>query len=86
MSFWSRIAALLHDLHILIFYVSIGASAIVFVVLLYSLIHFRKCKSAVSTNFHKYLGIEILWTILPFIILVVLVIPATIVLMKIHHS
>lgn len=76
----------IYRLHMAAFYVCCGIAIIVFGVLLYSLIKFRKSKGAKAAHFHEHLGIEILWTTIPFLILVALAIPATIVLAHIHNT
>lgn len=73
-------------LHMAGFYVCCGIGVLVFGVLIYSLIKFRKSKGAKASHFHEHLGIEILWTTIPFLILVALAIPATIVLGHIHNT
>ncbi len=82
----SPISHEIYNLHMAAFYVCCGIGVLVFGVLLYSLIVFRKSKGAVSAHFHQHLGIEILWTTIPFIILVALAVPATIVLQHIHNT
>lgn len=81
----SPVSREIYNLHMACFWVCVVIGVIVFGVLIYSLIKFRKSKGAVAANFHEHLGIEILWTTIPFIILVVLAIPATIVLQHIHN-
>jgi cytochrome c oxidase subunit 2 len=63
-------------LHRIIFYICCGISAIVVSVLLYSLIKLRHSNNNARTNFHKYLVIDLFWTIFPFLILVALIFPA----------
>lgn len=75
-----------YDLHMASFYICVGIGAVVFGVMIYTLIRFRKSKGAVAANFHEHLGIELLWTIIPFIILVVMAVPATILLIHIHDT
>jgi cytochrome c oxidase subunit 2 len=82
----SPISHEIYNLHMAAFYVCCGIGVIVFGVLIYSLIVFRKSKGAVSAHFHEHLGIEILWTTIPFLILVALAVPATIVLQHIHNT
>ena len=76
----------IYQLHMAAFYVCCVIGLIVFAVLMYSLIRFRKSKGAQAVHFHEHLGIEIVWTTIPFLILVGLAIPATIVLMHIHDT
>lgn len=73
-------------LHMAAFYVCCVIGVLVFSVLIYSLVRFRKSKGAKAVHFHEHLGIEIIWTTIPFLILVALAIPATIVLMHIHNT
>lgn len=76
----------IYDLHMAGLYVCCVIGVIVFGVLIYSLIKFRKSKGAKASHFHEHLGIEIIWTTIPFLILVALAIPATIVLAHIHNT
>jgi cytochrome c oxidase subunit 2 len=82
----SPISQEIYNLHMAGFYVCCAIGAIVFGVLIYSLIKFRKSKGAKASHFHEHLGIEILWTTIPFFILVALAVPATIVLKHIHNT
>lgn len=76
----------IYMLHMAGFWVCCGIGLIVFSVLIYSLIKFRKSKGAQAAHFHEHLGVEIVWTTIPFLILVALAIPATIVLQHIHNT
>ena len=50
---------------------------IVFAIMFWALIHHRKSKGAVPAQFHESTKVEILWTAIPFVILIVMAIPAT---------
>lgn len=76
----------IYDLHMITFYICVGIGVIVFGALIYSLIKFRKSKGAVSKDIHEHLGIEILWTVIPFVILVIMAVPATKLLIAIHNT
>lgn len=82
----SPISHEIYNLHMAAFYVCCGIGVIVFGVLIYSLIVFRKSKGAKAAHFHEHLGVEIFWTAIPFLILVLLAIPATVVLQHIHDT
>lgn len=82
----SPISQEIYNLHMAAFWVCVGIGVIVFGVLIYSLIKFRKSKGAKAVHFHEHLGVEILWTTIPFLILIALAIPATIVLQHIHNT
>ncbi len=45
--------------------------------MIYAMINHRKSKGAVASHFHESTKVEIAWTILPFIILILMAIPAT---------
>jgi cytochrome c oxidase subunit 2 len=49
----------------------------VFGVMFYSIIKHRKSKGAKSANFHESTTVEIIWTIVPFIIVIGMALPAT---------
>ena len=76
----------IYDLHMLTFYLCVGIGVIVFGALMYSLIKFRKSRGVIAENTHEHLGIEIVWTVIPFLILVIMAIPATRLLMDIHDT
>ncbi|HEY9281606.1 MAG TPA: cytochrome c oxidase subunit II [Eoetvoesiella sp.] len=49
----------------------------VFGVMLYSIIVHRKSRGAVASKFHEHVGIEVAWTVIPFIIVIAMALPAT---------
>src|SRR3990167_626918 len=78
-----------HDiywLHMTIFWICTAIGAIVFSVLIYSLIKFRKSKGAVAADFHEHTVVEIIWAVIPFLILIAMAIPATRVLMRMENT
>uniref|UniRef100_UPI0030C739F4 cytochrome c oxidase subunit II n=1 Tax=Vibrio sp. 10N TaxID=3058938 RepID=UPI0030C739F4 len=66
-----------YDLHMLIFYICCAIAAAVFGVMFYSIFKHRKSKGAVAANFHESTKVEVIWTVIPVIILVLMAIPAT---------
>lgn len=75
-----------YDLHMTAFYVSCGIGLIVFALIAYSIIKFRKKEGVQPSTFTGNHVIETIWTIIPFIILICLAIPATNILGKIHDT
>jgi len=65
------------DLHMVSLWVCIAIGVVVFGAMFYSLFAFRKSRGAVASNFHENTTVEVLWTIVPFIILIAMAIPAT---------
>jgi cytochrome c oxidase subunit 2 len=59
---------------------------VVFGVMIYSLIHHRKSKGYKPATFHDNPRLEIIWSIIPFLILVGLAVPATRVLISMDDS
>lgn len=66
-----------YDLHMLIFWICVVVCLGVFAVLIYSLMTHRKSKGAVPATFHESTTVEIIWTTIPFLILVGMAVPAT---------
>ena len=66
-----------YDLHMTIFYICCVIGAIVFALMFWSIFHHRKSKGAKADQFHGSLKIELLWTAIPVVILVVMAIPAS---------
>lgn len=74
------------DLHMLIFWICVVIGVVVFGVMFYSMYAFTKKKNPNPSTFHDNTKIEILWTVIPFVILVVMAIPATNVLKEIYND
>lgn len=66
-----------YNLHMLIFWVCVGIGVVVFGAMLYSIIRHRRSKGFKAAQFHESTTVEILWTIVPFAILVAMAVPAT---------
>lgn len=76
----------IYQLHLTLLWICIAIGLVVFGVLFYALLFHRKSKGAVPAQFHEHLGIELAWSILPFIILILMAIPATSVLIRIRDT
>jgi len=66
-----------YNLHMTIFIICCVIGVIVFAAMFWALIHHRKSKGAVAAQFHESTKVEILWTAIPFVILIGMAIPAT---------
>lgn len=73
----TEISGQVYDLHMLIFYICCAIALVVFGVMFYSMYHHRKSKGAVAANFHESTKVEVIWTVIPIIILILMAIPAT---------
>jgi len=67
----------IYGLHMTIFYICVAIAIVVFGVMFWSIFHHRKSKGAQAAQFHGSVLVEIIWTIIPIVILVVMAIPAT---------
>lgn len=67
----------MYDIHQLVMWICTVVGIGVFGVIIYSLINHRKSKGAVAAQFHESTTVEIIWTAIPLIILVLIAIPAT---------
>ena len=74
------------DLHMLIFWICVVACVAVFAVLIYSIFTHRKSKGAVPATFHESTTVEIIWTTIPFLILVAMAVPATTTLLALEDT
>ncbi len=66
-----------YDLHMMIFWICVAIAVVVFGVMFYAIIRHRKSKGAKPAQFHENTTVEIIWAVVPFLILVVMAIPAT---------
>ena len=73
----TRIAADQQWLHNYIMIICVVIFLAVFGVMFYSIFKHRKSKGAKAANFHEHVGVEIAWTVVPFIIVILMVLPAT---------
>ncbi|WKE67414.1 cytochrome c oxidase subunit II [Gallaecimonas kandeliae] len=71
-----------YGLHMTIFWICCAIALAVFGVMFYSLIRHRRSRGAKAAEFHESTKVEILWTIIPFLILIAMAVPATQVLVS----
>ncbi len=67
----------IYDLHMLVLWITVIIGILVFGTMFYSMWAHRKSKNPVPAKFHHSTLVEIIWTTIPFIILLGLAIPAT---------
>lgn len=65
------------DLHMISLWVCVAIGVVVFGAMFYAMFAFRKSRGAVAANFHENTTVEVVWTIIPFIILIAMAVPAT---------
>jgi len=67
----------IYDLHMLILWICVFIGIAVFGTMFYSIYHHRKSKGHKAEQFHENTTVEIIWTIIPTVILISMAIPAT---------
>jgi cytochrome c oxidase subunit 2 len=70
------ISGQVYDLHMLMFFICIAIAVAVFGVMFASMYLHRKSRGAKPAHFHENVKVEIAWTVVPFIILILMAIPA----------
>lgn len=76
----------IYSLHMTIFYVCVAIFVAVFGVMFYSIFKHRKSKNYEPSQFSHSTSVEIVWTIIPFFILIGMAIPATVVLIDMEDT
>jgi cytochrome c oxidase subunit 2 len=66
----------IYDLHMLIFNICVVIAVVVFGAMVWSIVHHRKAAGAEPASFHHNTTAEIIWTIIPFVILIAMAIPS----------
>src|ERR1700689_4709511 len=73
----------MYALHMEVFWICVGIAVVVFGAMIYSLVKFRRSQGAVAdTTMLHSTKVEIIWTIVPVVILVVMAIPAAELILK----
>lgn len=73
----TKISHDIHDLHMLILWICVFVGVGVFGTMFYSIFHHRKDKGHQAAQFHENTTVEIIWTVIPTVILISMAIPAT---------
>jgi cytochrome c oxidase subunit 2 len=76
----------IYDLHMYAVWVCVGIGIVVFGAMFYSIFAHRKAKHPEPAKFHHSTVVEIIWTTIPFLILIALAVPATKTLIEIEDN
>jgi cytochrome c oxidase subunit 2 len=82
----TRISQDVHDLHTIILAICTAIGGLVFFMIMWSVIRHRRSRRPEAAKFHENIYLEVIWTIIPFIILVAMAIPATKVLVSMDDT
>ncbi|MDF0604131.1 cytochrome c oxidase subunit II [Neisseriaceae bacterium TC5R-5] len=73
----SLIARLQYDLHTMLLIITGVIFALVFITMMYAIVRHRKAAGHQAKHFHENTTVEVLWTLIPLLILIGIAIPAT---------
>ena len=76
----------IYDLHMLIFAICCVIAVGVFGVLFYSVVAFRKRPNVKAQQFHDNLWVEIAWTVIPLILVIIMMIPTVSVMVDLNDA
>ena len=75
-----------YDIHMIMMLICTVIGIAVFGFMFYVMYAHRKSRGAVAANFHENHVVELIWTIVPALILIVMAIPATTALLKVYDT
>lgn len=78
----------IYDLHMTIFWICVAIGIVVFSLLIYSMVTYRKSASHQAKKHATHNTLELVWVVIPSIIVITMAIPATLILMhrdNTHH-
>ncbi|XKE43792.1 cytochrome c oxidase subunit II [Halomonas organivorans] len=76
----------IHSLHMIIFWICVVIGVVVFGAMFYSLFRYRRSQGAEASNFHEHTTVEVIWTVIPLLILVGMAVPATATLKSMYDT
>lgn len=82
----TEVSQQIYGLHMTIFWVCVVIGTLVFGVMFYSMIVHRKSRGYKASNFHESTAVEVAWTVVPALILIVMAVPATKVLINLYDT
>jgi len=66
-----------YGLHMTIFYIVVAIGVVVFGAMFYSILRHRKSRGVTPATFHHNTAVEVVWTVIPLLILVSMAVPAS---------
>jgi cytochrome c oxidase subunit 2 len=82
----TQTSSAIFDLHMTIFWICVVIGIVVFAAMFWSIIVHRRSTGQQAAHFHENTKVEIMWTIVPLLILVAMAIPATQTLIKMYDA
>ncbi|MBX9914845.1 MAG: cytochrome c oxidase subunit II [Pseudomonadaceae bacterium] len=82
----TEVSRAVFDLHMITFWICVVIGVVVFGVMFWSMLVHRRSTGQQPAHFHESTTVEILWTLIPLVILVIIAIPATKTLINIYDT
>jgi len=82
----TEVSRTVFDLHMTIFWICVGIGVLVFGVMFWSMLMHRRSTGQKPAHFHENTRVEILWTVIPLLILIGMAVPATRTLIHIYDT
>ncbi len=82
----TEISQEVYRLHMVIFWICVAIGVVVFGAMFYSILNHRKSKGHQPAQFHESTTVEIVWTVIPFAILIFMAVPAAKTLIQMYDS
>jgi len=82
----TELSAATYEIHMVVFWWCVGIAVIVFGAMIYSIFTHRKSKGAVAANFSHSVTAEIIWTVIPVVILLVMAVPSAELMIKLEDT
>jgi len=76
----------IYDLHMRIFWITVAIGVVVFGAMFYAMFRHRKSRGVKPAQFHHSTAVEVVWTVIPLLILVSMAVPATRVLIDLEDT
>jgi len=76
----------IYGLHMTILWICVVIGVVVFGIMFWSIFAHRKSRGHKPANFHENTTVEVLWTIIPLVILVAMAVPATVTLIDMYDT
>ncbi len=82
----TELSAETHDLHMMVFWWCVAIGIVVFGVMIISLVKHRKSKGVQPASFSHSMTAEVVWTVIPVVILLLMAVPAAETMVKLEDS
>lgn len=82
----TEVGAKIYDVHMFVFWICVVIGVVVFGIMFYSVFAYRKSRHSEPATFHENTKLEIAWTVVPFILLIIMAVPATKTLIDIYNT